>query len=480
LIPASPAEVRIHPTRTLLVLALGALAYTLAQTMVVPALPEMQRQFHVDATDATWVFTVFLVSSSVTTPILGRLGDMYGKERLLLVSLGAFAAGNLVSGLGHSLEVVILGRAIQGAGGAIFPLAIGIIRDEFPAERVAMGIGLISAMFGIGGGLGLVLSGVLISGLGVDSIFWLSLIVSLIAAWATWRFVPESPIRVPAKVDALGGVLLALALLSLLLGVSEGNAWGWTSARILGLFAGAVVIGLAWAAWERRVDQPLVDLKLMARRPVWTTNLAALTVGLSMFSSFILIPRFVQADPGEAGYGFAASITLSGVYLLPSALIMLVAGPLSGRLSERWGSRRPLALGTVCASGAYFMLTVLHDQSWEIFVAGALLGLGIGFAFAAMANLVVEAVPAEATGVASGINTISRSIGGAVGAQVAAAILTASTSGGGLPAESGYVIAFLISAVGALVALGATMLVPRPERSRAPVRAARAMPEASS
>jgi MFS family permease len=376
---------------------------------------------------------------------------------------------------------VILGRAIQGAGGAVLPLAIGIIRDEFPKERVAMGIGLISAMFGIGGGLGLVLSGLLIGAFGVDSIFWLSLLVSLFAAYATWRFVPESPIRSPSKVDGVGAVLLALALLGLLLGLSEGNAWGWTSGRVIGLFAGAAVVGVLWAAWERRVEDPLVDLKLMSERPVWTTNLAAMAVGLSMFSSFILIPRLVQADPGEAGYGFSASVTLSGVYLLPSALVMLGAGPLSGRLSEHWGSRRPLALGTIFASAAYFILAALHGHGWEILVASALLGLGIGLAFAAMANLVVEAVPAEATGVASGINTISRSIGGAVGAQVAAAILTANTHGGGLPSESGFEAAFLMSAVGALVALGATMLVPRPRASteRAAVRRGEPVAEGS-
>jgi len=212
----------------------------------------------------------------------------------------------------------------------------------------------------------------------------------------------------------------------------------------------------------------MVDLALMARRPVWTANLAAMAVGLSMFASFILIPQFVQADPAKTGYGFGASITLSGIYLLPSALVMLVAGPLSGRLSTLRGSRLPLALGTVVSSLAYFSLAGLHDHGWEIFVGSALLGLGIGLAFAAMANLIVEAVPQESTGVASGINTIARSIGAAVGAQVAAAILTASASGGGPPAESGFVDAFLFSAVGALIALGATMLVPRPSRSTAP------------
>ena len=457
---APAAEARAHPTRTLLVLAVGALAYALAQTMVVPALPEIQRHYDVDATDATWVFTVFLVTSCICTPILGRLGDMYGKERLLLISLGTFAAGNLLAGLSQSIEVLILGRAIQGAGGAIFPLAIGIVRDEFPAERVASGIGSISAMFGIGGGIGLVVAGPLISAFGVDSIFWLSLLASLVAAWATWRFVPESPVRLKARLDLGGAALLGAALLSLLLAVSEGDTWGWGSGRVVGLFALAIVLGLIWAWWERRVEDPTVDLSLMAKRPMWTTNLATFTVGLSMFASYILIPQLVQADPAKSGFGFDASITVSGLYLLPSALIMLGAGPLSGRLSGRFGSRVPLALGAATSSLSYFWLAALHDHGWQIIFGVALLGLGIGLAFAAMANLVVEAAPREYTGVASGINTIVRSIGAAVGAQVAASLLTASAGANGLPAESGFEEAFVMSAVGALLALGATALIP--------------------
>ncbi len=470
-------EVRAHTTRTLVVLALGALAYALAQTMVVPALPEIQRHYSVDASDATWVFTVFLVTSCVCTPILGRLGDMYGKERLLLISLGTFAAGNLVAGFAHSIEVLIIGRAIQGAGGAIFPLAIGIVRDEFPAERVASGIGSIAAMFGIGGGIGLVVAGPLISNLGVDSIFWLSLVASLAAAWATWRWIPESPVRMQARLDLIGAGLLGLALLSFLLAISEGDTWGWGSSRILALFAATAVFGVAWVWWERRVEDPTVDLSLMARRPMWTTNLATFTVGLSMFASYILIPQLVQANPAKAGYGFDASITLSGLYLLPSALIMLGAGPLSGRLSGRHGSRLPLALGAGISSASYFWLAAFHDHGWQIIFGVALLGLGIGLAFAAMANLIVEAAPREYTGVASGINTIVRSIGAAVGAQVAASLLTASAGANGIPAESGFEQAFVLSAVGAILALGATTLIPGRARSREPAAPAAPVPE---
>ncbi len=221
-----PADDRAAPNRTLFILALGALAYTLAQTMIVPALPAIQRELHTSAADVTWLLTAFLISASIATPILGRFGDMYGKERMLLFALLLFGAGNLIGAFGHSLGVYILGRAVMGAGGAILPLAIGIIRDEFPRDKVATGIGTISAMFGIGGGAGLVISGVLVDSLGIDSIFWLGLGASVIAAIATWRYVPESPVRMQARIDYGGAVLLTATLLSLLLGVSEGQLVG--------------------------------------------------------------------------------------------------------------------------------------------------------------------------------------------------------------------------------------------------------------
>jgi EmrB/QacA subfamily drug resistance transporter len=460
----------VNTGRTLLVLASAALAYALAQTMIVPALPAIQRDLGADPADATWLLTAFLLTSSVATPLLGRLGDMHGKERWLLISLAVFGLGSVVAAVAGSLPAMIAGRAIQGSGGAIFPLAIGIIRDEFPREKVATGIGTISAMFGIGGGLGLVLAGVFVDHVSVAWIFWLSALAAGLAAFFTWRFVPESPVRVSARIDWLGGVLMSLTLLALLLAVSEGNTWGWTSGRVLGLFAAAVVLGVAWGRWEWRVTDPLVDLRLMRARPVWTTNLAALAIGFAMFGSFVLIPQLVQT-PSVAGYGFGASVTASGLFLLPSSLVMLVAGPLSGQLGNRYGSKLPLGLGTVFASLGYFFLAGFHDARIDIYVGAVLLGLGIGLAFAAMANLVVEAVPQEVTGVATGINAIMRTIGGAIGAQVSAAIVSASfVLGGRFPAESGFTAAFVMSGVGALVALAATFAIPARERVLAGAR----------
>jgi MFS family permease len=373
---------------------------------------------------------------------------------------------------------MIAGRAIQGAGGAIFPLAIGIIRDEFPREKVATGIGTISAMFGIGGGVGLVVAGVLVDHAGVAWIFWLSAAAAALAALATWRFVPESPVRVQARIDWLGGVLLSGALGALLLGVSEGNRWGWLSAGVLGLFAAAAVLTFAWGAWEWRTADPLVDLRLMRRRPVLTTNLTALAIGFAMFGSFVLIPQLVQTPP-SAGYGFGATVTASGLFLLPSSIVMLFAGPLSGRLGTQFGSKLPLALGAVFAAGGYFWLAFEHGARFDIYAGSVLLGIGIGLAFAAMANLVIEAVPPDMTGIASAINAIMRQIGGAIGAQVAAAIVSGHLiAGGRFPAESGYTIAFAMSGVAALVALAVTFAIPGRERPvGSPARAAEAEPE---
>ncbi|MBN1530049.1 MAG: MFS transporter [Thermoleophilaceae bacterium] len=470
----TPDVARAHPSRTLGILVLGAIAYALAQTMIVPALPAIQHGVGASQEAVTWMLTAFLLTSSVCTPIVGRLGDMYGKEKLLLIALGVFAVGSLVCALGNSIGVLILGRAIQGAGGAIFPLAFGIIRDEFPPERVATSIGLISATFGIGGGLGLVLAGVMVDHLSVHWIFWSSLATTVVAAWATWRYVPESPVRVKASIDYGGAVLLSLALTSLLLGVSQGNSWGWGSAGVLGLFAAAVAFAFAFVAYERRVAEPMVDIRLMQQRPVWSTNLTAFAIGFAMFGSYILIPQLVEL-PEVTGYGFSRSTTVAGLIMLPSALVMLGAGPLSGWLGSRFGSRLPLAIGGVFAGLAYVSLALFHATLFEIAVGAVLIGIGIGLAFAAMANLIVEAVRQDQTGVATGINTIMRSIGGSIGAQVVASILAADTIlGGRFPAEDGFTAAFTMSAAAAVVALIATALIPpggRRERMPVPLGA---------
>jgi EmrB/QacA subfamily drug resistance transporter len=456
---AEPA--RQHYGLTLGVLVISALAYALSQTMVAPALPEIQSDLGTSTTTVTFVLTAYLLTASIATPIVGRLGDMFGKERLLVVTLIVFGLGSLVAALSHSIALLIAGRAIQGVGGAVFPLAFGIIRDEFPAERVATGIGLISATFGIGGGAGLVLSGVIVDNLAYEWIFWLGLASVVVAIVATHLFVPESPIKSPSRIDWAGAALLSVGLAALLIGVSEGNAWGWGSPEVIGLFCLAGAVLAIWIRWERRVPAPLVDMRMMARRGVWTTNLTGFLVGFGMFGSFIIVPRFVQVVPEQTGFGFGATVTEAGIFLLPSAAVMLVAGPVAGWLGTRFGSRLPLLLGTAIATTSFAFLAAAHGERWEIYVGSTLMGLGIAFAFASMANLIVEAVDRTQTSVATAMNTIMRTIGGSLGGQIAASVIAAEViAGTSLPAESGFTMAFAISAVGAAAAFCAALAIP--------------------
>src|SRR3954470_15117529 len=315
----SDAPHRQHYGLTFGVLALSGATYALLQSLVAPALPEIQRDLHTSATAVAWVLTAFLLSASIFTPILGRLGDMFGKERMLVVALVTLAFGSLVAALASSIGLLIIGRVIQGAGGAILPLAFGIIRDEFPRRRVAGGIALISAILGIGGGLGIVLAGPIVDAFSYHWLFWFPLILVVVATVMTVLFVPESPIKVPGRINWAGAALLSAWLVCLLVGISEGSSWGWLDGRTLGLFVAAAVLLVAWIANEQRADEPLVDMAMMRIRGVWTVNAAAFLVGAGMYSSFVLIPLFTEM-PSAAGYGFHASVTQAGLFMLPSTV----------------------------------------------------------------------------------------------------------------------------------------------------------------
>jgi EmrB/QacA subfamily drug resistance transporter len=462
--PSHSDPQRQHYGLTFAVLALAAGTFAVLQSLVAPALPEIQRELHASATSVTWVLTAYLLSASILTPIVGRLGDMFGKEHTLVASLGVLGAGTLLAALATDINVLIAARVIQGCGGAIFPLSFGIIRDEFPRARVAHGIAMISAILGIGAGLGIVLAGPIVDALSYHWLFWLPLILVVVATTATVFFVPESPIKVPGRVNWLGAFLLSGWLVCLLIGISEGSSWGWTDLRILGLLAiAAVVLGL-WVTSEQRAAEPLVDMKMMRVRGVWTVNAAAFLVGAGMYSSFVLIPQFTET-PSAAGYGFGASVTQAGLFLLPTTVMMLLVSPLAGRLANSVGSRVPLIFGSLATCLAFAFLAVAHDHPWEVYVGSGILGVGIGLAFASLANLIVEAVRPEQTGVATGMNTVMRTLGGSVGSQIGASVIAGTVVGHTLPTEQGFTLAFIVAASACGLAALASLAVPRPDRS---------------
>jgi EmrB/QacA subfamily drug resistance transporter len=462
--------------RSLLILSLSALAFSLAQTMLIPALGELTHQLDTDASGIAWVLTGYLLAAAVATPIAGRLGDMFGKRRLLVLSLVGFGLGSVLAAVGSSLEVVVAGRVLQGMGGGIFPLCFGIIRDEFPRERVAGSIGLISAIFGIGGGAGLIAGGLIADHLSYHWIFWLGAISAALAAVATQVWVPESPERKPGRIDVRGAALLGAGLVMPLIAISRANDWGWGSTRTLVLIAAGLVVLAIWVVVERRTVQPLADIPTLIKPPVLMTNIATLFVGFGMFGSFLLIPQLAEL-PESTGFGFGLDATGAGLLMLPGAVMMLFTGPISGALGTRFGSKLPLAIGAAVTSAGLFGLGLDHGSELSVTAYSFVMSSGIGLAFAAMANLIVEAVPPAQTGEATGFNTLTRSVGASIGSQVSAAILAGSVvAGSPLATDDGFTAAFLVSAAVAGVAAIIAVMIPRGEHQAIRARTPRSGP----
>ncbi|MBV9192775.1 MAG: MFS transporter [Solirubrobacterales bacterium] len=445
-----------HYHVTFAILALAGVSYALLQSLVAPALPELQRALHTSVNSVSWVLTAYLVSASVATPLVGRLGDMYGKERLLVVVLVLLCVATIVSALATSLAVMLAGRVVQGAAGGVFPLAFGIIRDEFPHERVAGAVGVMSALLGVGGGAGVVLAGPIVANLSYHYLFWLPLIALVPATIAVRRFVPESPVRVPGRVNWTGAALMSTGLAAVLIAVSETSQWHWLSGKTLAVLGIGIGLLAAWMRSEARSEHALVDMRMLRVRGVWTTNAVALLLGFGMYASFILLPDFVET-PSSAGYGFGSSVTGAGLFLAPSTLAMLVAGAQTGRLEKRFGSKPPLLAGASLTATSYLLLAVARSERWEIYVAAVLLGAGIGLAFAAMVNLIIENVGPAQTGIATGMNTVARTVGGAFGGAAVASILASTVGADRYPSAHGFTVAFaacaLALAAGVLVGL---------------------------
>jgi EmrB/QacA subfamily drug resistance transporter len=445
---------------TFAALVVGGGAFGLLQSMVLPVLPTIQRNFHTSQNTVTWVLTAYLLSAAVFTPILGRIGDMLGKQRLLVVALSILALGSLLACLAHSIGILIVARAIQGVGGGVLPLSFGIIRDECPRERVASNVGFLAAVTAITFGLGIVLAGPIVEHLGFHWLFWIPLGMVVLGIAMAQLFVPESPIRTPGGVSWLAAVLLSAWLVALLVAVSEAPTWGWASTKTLALLGVAVVAVAAWVMVELRVRAPLIDMKMMRAPAVWINNLVTFLFGLGMYSALAFLPEFLQT-PKSAGYGFGASITQSGLFLVPMTVTTFLGGLFTGRIAAGIGAKAAVFIGAIAGCGSYLILAFAHHHSWEIYLASTLLGVGLGLGFSAMSTLIVQAVPPSQTGVASGMNANVRTIGGAIGASIMASIVTAKLLGSGFPAESGYTRGFAFLAAAMVVAGAAALLIPK-------------------
>lgn len=450
---------RTHYQVTFAVLAAGVAAYALLQSLITPVLTTVQEHLHTSQSTATWALTGYLLSASVFTPIMGRIGDMWGKKRVFVITLAALAIGSLLAAVATGIGLMIFARAVQGIGGGVLPLAFGIVRDEFPPERIAGAVGVIASLAAVGGGLGIVLAGPIVNSLGYPWLFWLPMILTVAAAIAAVVVVPESPIRTPGRLSWLPAVLLSAWLVALLVPLSEATSWGWLSGKTLGLLFASVVLAVAWIVSENRAATPLIDMRMMRLPAVWTTNLVSLLLGVGMYATFAFLPEFVQT-PSTAGYGFSASITQSGLLLLPATITMFAVGILAGRLTKWVGAKALIVVGSLVGTVSMALFAFAHHDKWELYLATSIMGIGIGLAFSAMSALIVAAVPAEQTGVASGMNANIRTIGGSVGSALMASIVTARLDPQGLPEEAGYTGGFAMLAGCLLLAALAGLLIP--------------------
>ncbi|MEV7888633.1 MFS transporter [Streptomyces sp. NPDC002817] len=444
---------------TFAVLATGAGVFAMLQSLIAPALPTVQHALHTSQATATWVMTAYLLSASVFTPILGRVGDLIGKKRTLVAVLLVVLAGCLLAALAPNIGMLIVARVVQGVGGALFPLSFGIIRDEFAPSEVPGSISNLSAVIAAGGGVGIVAAGPIVSALDYRWLFWIPVAVVAVTTLIALRYVPESPNLAEGKVSWIGAVLLSAWLVALLLPLSQAGKWGWGSPRVLGLLAVAVVLFVLWLLAEARSRSPLIDLRIMRLPAVWTTNTVALLFGAGMYALWSFLPAFVQT-PSSAGYGFGASVTTSGLLMLPMLLAMFCSGILSGRLEPVVGAKALLTTGAALGALALGLLVLWHAAQWQIAVVAGVFGLGIGLAFASMANLIVGSVPPEQTGAATGMNANIRTIGGSIGAAVTSVLVTGRLQPSGLPYGSGYTHGFTLLAVLCLAAALAALLVP--------------------
>ncbi|WP_018657351.1 MFS transporter [Actinomadura flavalba] len=438
---------------------LGVMAYSLSMAVVTPALPLLQRDLGGGPAGAAWALTAMTLSAAVATPVAGRLGDMYGPRRVLLVVVGVAIGGAVVAALAPNLGVMLGGRVLNGVGSGVFPLAYTIIRDVLPAGRRGAAIGLMSSMLGLGSAVSWCLAGPVIDHLGWRWLLWVpvaGLVPGLVLAW--W-IVPRSPGHGRARIDWAGAALLAGFLVAALTALTQGTAWGWTSPWVIALGALSVALAAVWTVVETRVPEPLVDPRLMRLRGVWTANAASLLAGYALMAGGVLFPLLVQL-PAATGHGFGGTATAAALLQVPASAAMAAAGMASGLLDRRIGSRAVLLAGALLTAAGYAFVAVEHDAMWHLYLGGTLRGVGLGLAYAAVANLVVAAVPQDKTGVATGVNTLLRTVGASLGTQVSAVIVAASVTAG-VPAERGFVAGFAAASALAALVVVLALLAPR-------------------
>ncbi|MGW2487507.1 MFS transporter [Streptomyces sp. NPDC001606] len=448
------------------VLAFAGIVVAVMQTLLVPVIKDLPQLLDTAPSNATWVLTSTLLSGAVATPIMGRLGDLYGKRRMLILSLAVMVVGALVSALTSQLLTMIVGRTLQGFAMGAIPLGIGLMRDMLPREKLGSAMALMSSSIGVGGGLALPAAALVAQHADWHALFYGAAGLGVLSIALTLLVVPESPMRAEGTFDLAGAIGLSTGLVLLLLPITKGSDWGWSSGTTLGLFAASVVVLVLWGLFELRAAAPLVDLRTTARPAVLFTNLASIMVGVAFYVVSLVLPQLLQL-PKATGYGLGQSMVVAGLCVAPLGLTMMFTAPIYARLSARFGPKVTLIIGLLIIALGYGGGLGLMDAAWQTIVTSVVLGAGIGLAYSSLPALIVGAVPASETGAANGLNTLMRSIGTSVSSAVIGMVLanTANDVGGiEIPTMHGFRVSFLIATAAVAAGLVLALFLPKAGR----------------
>lgn len=435
------------------VLVLIGMVTSVVSSLGAPLLPTIARVDHVSLGEAQWSLTVTMLVGAVAAPILGRLGDGPSRRGVILWALFAVVVGSVLAALpSGGFALLLVGRGLHGLGLALMPLTMAVARDALPPHRSASAIALLSISTAAGVGLGYPVTGLLDDAFGLHGPFWFGAAIGVLALVCSIPVVPQSAHASRRPLDTVGALLLGLALVALLMGITEGQPWGWGSPAVVVLIAGGVALGAAWVRKEKSTEHPLVDLSLLRHASVAVTNGTAVLIAMAMYLYVPLLTDFVQTAKSE-GYGFGASVVVTGLMLLPFSALSTSMSRVAAALGRRIGQEWVVPIGALVMMVAVGWFAVAGSGLWEGFVSMGICGIGIGFTFAAMPGLIVRAVPSTETGSALGFYQVVRYVGFSLGSGIGATILaTLTRPGHTVPDRSGFTIGFAVGAAICLVA----------------------------
>ena len=466
--------------KTLAILSLIATMSMYAETMLVPAIPDLIKDFSISYSTSSWILTTYLIAGAIMTPISGKLSDIYGKKKVLLMIMVIYAAGVSAGGFTTNIYSMLLVRLVQGIGMSMFPIAFGIIRDQFPRSKIAIGQGIITSMFAAGAVIGLVAGGHLIQNYGWPSTFFSIIPIVLALLVIIKKFIHVDETQNPNinlegkknekfqnKIDIPGAIALAISVTSFLLTLTFMENNTSNSYLIIELLGIAVISLIFFVIIERKVKSPLVDFKVLLHKSIFPANIMVMIVGLSMFMVFQTIPVLVRS-PIPLGFGEDPLATAN--VQLPFALVLLIFGPTSGFIISKLGSIKPIIAGSIIGAAGFCSLFLFHSTESLVAVNLAILSAGLSLTNVGAMNIVMLATPKQSAGVSLGMSTLIRIIGASIGPTIAGMYMqthqvTISGSTVHFPSTDSYNLIFLtatiISVISIMLAIILWRTVPR-------------------